>query len=1162
MLFYLGAKWVVGPLKKEKKPSRIICRKHSQHVYREHRRHRKHSRKRRRYPRVGPVRRRGIYAARENAPTVLEQNVMQMMRDLRFELVRSHNRSHRSNSGMNTPNHCRHQARRRRNRRHSESMQVRTSNPDATLCVAVGDQESFERSVTQPSSPYRLLRAALQAPRRLLHAMKRDAPFPVIWDSGASHCVTYDKNDFISEIKDPGSLRQVKGINSALEVKGIGTVQWSMYNEKGEIRHFQLPALLVPKCQSKLLSTSALLRTYENEHLIQHASYMRLSGNHTHHERESVLIPLEKQSGLLKATMFRSSGAEEAVACLGETISSVRSVNLNLSESEKELLKWHYRLGHLSFRRIQALLRTGVFSHSEASRLLHRSACRIRHPPKCAACLYGKQSARPLPRTSNTIIRDVGGGILDGDLQPGQRASVDHFICSVKGRRLNSAGKTKEEKMYSGGIVFVDHASDFVFVDFCMSPNSHESLRSKDKYESFCRDVGVVPQSYLTDNGSAFTSKAFTDSLANFHQTSSYSGVGAHHSNGKAENSIKRIMAIARTMMIHSAIHWPDVADSTLWPLAVEYATYLHNHVPQTSNGLSPIDTFTRTRHPTRRLLDLRVWGSPTYVLNKVISDGKKLPRWKPRSSRRMFVGLSKQHSTKAPLVLNLETGFISPQFHVVHDDFFATVSSSSDSTPDFTSDIWKNLFGSATHYLSEEIDNESPRSEDVIAQSRVQLRSDEIASRFDMQTPASELQVPPLATTQLQSEEDNEFVHVRNPSLVQQDNPSDYVIIDPPDSIESKKQSTRKVQKPDGEIFGPEGASRNVQQIEDSNSTSSTHRKIQSEGGTPHSQLDTFTDLDSNLQEEISSETPIIKKSRNDRSENIQLNFPDSNVSDRSPSRPKRTSRPVSRFSDEYDRYYTLQPDFDSIDNSTAYVYVSTSRGSDDFTFEDILALPDRDQWILAALVEINGLIEKETWIEEEQSLATSRILPGTWTFKLKRKPDGSIKKYKARYCVRGDLQDTREETHAPVCNFSSVRIFLVLSLLLGWITCNIDFTNAFVQAVLSSPVWIHLPRGFRSSRGRGTCLRLKKSLYGLRTAPRLWYEHLRHAMLEKLGFKQSAFDPCMFYRHNMLAILYVDDVGLAFPTEDVLDEFLNELQDLGFEFTREGTFSEFLGI
>ena len=46
------------------------------------------------------------------------------------------------------------------------------------------------------------------------------------------------------------------------------------------------------------------------------------------------------------------------------------------------------------------------------------------------------------------------------------------------------------------------------------------------------------------------------------------------------------------------------------------------------------------------------------------------------------------------------------------------------------------------------------------------------------------------------------------------------------------------------------------------------------------------------------------------------------------------------------------------------------------------------------------------------------------------------------------------------------------------------------------------------------------------------------------------------------MIAILYVDDLGLAFPSESVLEDFLTELKRLGFEFTREGTFSEFLGI
>ena len=124
---------------------------------------------------------------------------------------------------------------------------------------------------------------------------------------------------------------------------------------------------------------------------------------------------------------------------------------------------------------------------------------------------------------------------------------------------------------------------------------------------------------------------------------------------------------------------------------------------------------------------------------------------------------------------------------------------------------------------------------------------------------------------------------------------------------------------------------------------------------------------------------------------------------------------------------------------------------------------------------------------------------------------------------------------------------------------TCTIDFVNAFVQAVLTTPVWIHLPRGFRSSRGGNTCLRL--SLYGLRTAPRLWHDHLRKALLNELGFSVSSFDPCLFYRTDALAILYVDDLGLAVPSEDVLQDLLENLTNLGFEYTREGTFSEFWG-
>jgi hypothetical protein len=76
---------------------------------------------------------------------------------------------------------------------------------------------------------------------------------------------------------------------------------------------------------------------------------------------------------------------------------------------------------------------------------------------------------------------------------------------------------------------------------------------------------------------------------------------------------------------------------------------------------------------------DLHVWGAPTFVLDPTLQDGKKLPQWKPRSRRAVFVGFSPKHATTIPLVVNLATGTISPQFHCVFDDWFSTVFSDPD---------------------------------------------------------------------------------------------------------------------------------------------------------------------------------------------------------------------------------------------------------------------------------------------------------------------------------------------------------------------------------------------------------------------------------------------------------------------------------------------------
>ena len=161
----------------------------------------------------------------------------------------------------------------------------------------------------------------------------------------------------------------------------------------------------------------------------------------------------------------------------------------------------------------------------------------------------------------------------------------------------------------------------------------------------------------------------------------------------------------------------------------------------------------------------------------------------------------------------------------------------------------------------------------------------------------------------------------------------------------------------------------------------------------------------------------------------------------------------------------------------------------------------------------------------------------------------------------MRGDLQDRSNlETYAPVVSTSSIRVFLILSLTLASQTCSIDFQNAFVQSDLESPIWIHIPRGF-TSRQPNTCLKLKKSLYGLVNAPRLWYDHLLEFLLTD-GFTQSKPDKCFFNRDDIFLILHVDDTGIAFRSNDVLESFLERLSAAGFKFSREGTFHEFLGI
>jgi Reverse transcriptase (RNA-dependent DNA polymerase) len=124
----------------------------------------------------------------------------------------------------------------------------------------------------------------------------------------------------------------------------------------------------------------------------------------------------------------------------------------------------------------------------------------------------------------------------------------------------------------------------------------------------------------------------------------------------------------------------------------------------------------------------------------------------------------------------------------------------------------------------------------------------------------------------------------------------------------------------------------------------------------------------------------------------------------------------------------------------------------------------PDADGYLIAMEVEIDTLTGKESW-EVVDRTDDMNVLDSTWAFKCKRYPDGSIQKLKARFCVRGNQQIEGFnffDTYAPVVQWSTIRLLLMVSLMLNLSTQQVDYTAAFLHAPLEDEVYCEMPCGF----------------------------------------------------------------------------------------------------
>ena len=97
------------------------------------------------------------------------------------------------------------------------------------------------------------------------------------------------------------------------------------------------------------------------------------------------------------------------------------------------------------------------------------------------------------------------------------------------------------------------------------------TLQAKHDYKHLSATRNVKVKHYHADNGH-LAERSFTNDCKASTQRITFCGVGAHHHNGIAENTIKKLLLISRTLFVHAQNYWPEYISTMLWQFALKVA--------------------------------------------------------------------------------------------------------------------------------------------------------------------------------------------------------------------------------------------------------------------------------------------------------------------------------------------------------------------------------------------------------------------------------------------------------------------------------------------------------------------------------------------------------------------------------------------------------------
>ncbi|CAL9020427.1 unnamed protein product [Prunus brigantina] len=149
---------------------------------------------------------------------------------------------------------------------------------------------------------------------------------------------------------------------------------------------------------------------------------------------------------------------------------------------------------------------------------------------------------------------------------------------------------------------------------------------------------------------------------------------------------------------------------------------------------------------------------------------------------------------------------------------------------------------------------------------------------------------------------------------------------------------------------------------------------------------------------------------------------------------------------------HYTQSVDH-SFSGVTCIAHITDTSGTSHFRLA-----ASQPHWQQAMKEEIDALTVQGTWFLVPPS-PNRNIVGSKWIYKVKKNPDGSVSRYKARLVAQGSSQEQGldyDETFSPVVRHTTVRLVLAFATANHWELHQLDVKNAFLHGDLQEEVYM----------------------------------------------------------------------------------------------------------